>query len=89
MILIGIYNSARLVSFNTQLRKAIRKHTLESNLLESIGQAEMETEIRKTVNSIIHDKDIEKTSIDANLEFDKEELKKYIDEVMTEMKKRR
>jgi len=88
MILIGIYNSARLVSFNTQLRKAIRKHTLESNLLESIGQAEMETEIRKTVNSIIHDKDIEKTSIDANLEFDKEELRKYIDEVMTEMKKR-
>lgn len=88
MILIGIYNSARLVSVNTQLRKAIRKHTLESNLLESIGQAEMETEIRKTVNSIIHDKDIEKTSIGTNLEFDKEELKKYIDEVMTEMKKR-
>jgi hypothetical protein len=58
MILIGIYNSARLVSVNTQLRKAIRKHTLESNLLESIGQAEMETEIRRTVNSIVHDKDI-------------------------------
>ncbi len=88
MILIGIYNSARLVSVNTQLRKAIRKHTLESNLLESIGQAEMETEIRRTVNSIVHDKDIEKTSIGTNLEFDKEELRKYIDEVITEIKKR-
>ncbi len=88
MILIGIYNSARLVSVNTQLRKAIRKHTLESNLLESIGQAEMETEIRRTVNSIVHDNDIEKTSIGTNLEFDKEELRKYIDEVITEIKKR-
>lgn len=88
MILIGIYNSARLVSVNTQLRKAIRKHTLESNLLESIGQAEMETEIRRTVNSIVHDNDIEKTSTGTNLEFDKEELRKYIDEVITEIKKR-
>lgn len=88
MILIGIYNSARLVSVNTQLRKAIRKHTLESNLLESIGQAEMETEIRRTVNSIVHDNDIEKTSTSTNLEFDKEELRKYIDEVITEIKKR-
>ena len=88
MILLGIYNSARLVSVNTQLRKAIHKHTLESNLLESIGQAEMETEIRRTVNSIVHDKDIEKTSIGTNLEFDKEELRKYIDEVITETKKR-
>ncbi len=88
MILIGIYNSARLVSVNTQLRKAIRKHTLESNLLESIGQAEMESEIRRTVNSIVHDNDIEKTSIGTNLEFDKEELRKYIDEVITEIKKR-
>lgn len=88
MILIGIYNSARLVSVNTQLRKAIRKHTLESNLLESIGQAEMESEIRRTVNSIVHDNDIEKTSTGTNLEFDKEELRKYIDEVITEIKKR-
>jgi hypothetical protein len=88
MILIGIYNSARLVSVNTHLRKAIHKHTLESNLLESIGQAEMETEIRRTVNSIVHDKDIEKTSIGTNLEFDKEELRKYIDEVITEIKNR-
>jgi hypothetical protein len=88
MILIGIYNSARLVSVNTQLRKAIRKYTLESNLLDSIGQAEMENEIRRTVNSIVHDKDIEKTSIGTNLEFDKEELRKYIDEVITEIKKK-
>ena len=38
MMLVGIYNSARLVSVNSTLRKAIQKHTLESNLLESIDQ---------------------------------------------------
>ena len=88
MMLVGIYNSARLVSVNSTLRKTIQKHTLESNLLESIGQAEMENEIRKTVNSIIQDKDIIKMPIDTNLEFDKKELRKYIDSVITEVKQR-
>ena len=86
MMLVGIYNSARLVSVNSTLRKAIQKHTLQSNLLESIGPAEMENEIRKTVNSIIHDKDILMMPTDTNLEFDKKELMKYIDSVITEVK---
>jgi hypothetical protein len=89
MMLLGIYNSARLVSVNSTLRKTIQKHTLESNLLESIGQAEMEYEIRKTVNSIIQDKDIIKMPIDTKLEFDKNELRKYIDSVITEVKHER
>ena len=89
MMFLGIYNSARLVSVNLTLRKTIRKHTLESNLLESIGQAEMENEIRKTVNSIIQDKDIIKIPIDTNLEFDKKELRKYIDSVINEVKHER
>jgi RNA-binding protein YhbY len=86
MTLLGIYNAARLVSVNLTLRKTIRKHALESNLLESIGQAEMENEIRKTVNRIIQDKDIIKMPIDTKLEFDKNELRKYIDSVITEVK---
>ncbi|HEU5120000.1 MAG TPA: hypothetical protein VFT71_03340 [Candidatus Nitrosocosmicus sp.] len=40
-ILLGIYNSATLVSANHDLRKLIRKHALESRLLDIIGQAEM------------------------------------------------
>ena len=46
----------------------------------------MENEIRKTVNSIIHDKDILMMPTDTNLEFDKKELMKYIDSVITEVK---
>ena len=55
---LGIYNSATLVSTNHDLRKLIRKHALESRLLDLIGQAEMDTEIRKTVKKITQSKDI-------------------------------
>lgn len=42
LMLLGIYNSAALVSANNNLRKTIRKHALESRLLDLIGHAEME-----------------------------------------------
>ena len=42
--LVGIYSSAILVSANTNLRKFIYKHALESKLLNLIGQAEYERE---------------------------------------------
>ena len=51
-MLLGIYNSATLVSANHDLRKLIRNHALESRLLDLIGQAEMDNEIRKTVKKI-------------------------------------
>ena len=56
-MLLGIYNSASLVSANHNLRKLIRKHALESKLFNIIGQAEMEKEIQKTVKKITQDKD--------------------------------
>ena len=48
LMLVGIYNSATLVSANNQLRKSIHKHVLETRLLRLIGHAEMEKEIQKT-----------------------------------------
>jgi hypothetical protein len=48
LMLVGIYNSATLVSANTNLRKSIHKHALESKLLSLIGQAEFEREILRT-----------------------------------------
>ena len=57
LMLVGIYNSATLVSANNELRKSIRKHALESRLLNLIGHAEMEREIQKTVKKITQDKD--------------------------------
>lgn len=46
-MLLGIYNSATLVSANNELRRSIQKHALESKLLGAIGRAEMEKEIQK------------------------------------------
>ena len=55
-MLVGIYNSAVLVSANTNLRKSIYNHALESKLLNILGQAEYEKEIQRTVGKIMKDK---------------------------------
>lgn len=88
LILLGIYNAAVNVSANTELRKSIRQHALESNLLDLIGQAEMERELQKTVSKIVKDKDQE---YDSNrmgyVDLDEEELKKYVNSILRESKK--
>lgn len=66
LMLLGIYNSASLVSMNNNLRKSIRKHAIKSNLLDLIGHTEMEKEILKTVTEIIESQD--------NLDIYKEKL---------------
>jgi hypothetical protein len=88
LMMLGIYNSATLVSENINLRKSIYKITQESKLLDLIGQAEMEKEIQKTINRIVKDKDILRASPGIKLELDEIELKKYLDEVIRESKKK-
>ena len=56
LMLVGIYNSATLVSANNQLRKSIHKHVLETRLLRLIGHAEMEKEIEKTEKKLLKTK---------------------------------
>ena len=46
-MLLGIYNSARLVAGNIDLRKSIYKHAIESKLLGIIGKAEVNRESSK------------------------------------------
>ena len=89
LMLLGIYNSATLVSANHNLRKLIRKQALESKLLDLIGQAEMDNEIRKTVKKITQKKDTLEMykEVEVELEFDERELEKYIDSVIRETKK--
>jgi hypothetical protein len=93
LVLLGIYNSAIHVSANNQLRKSIHKHALESRLLGLIGHAEMEKEIEKTVKKITQDKD--RLEIDTEqqqqqpIELDENELKKYVDLVIIEVKRGR
>ncbi len=62
LILIGIYNSAVLVSANSNLRRSIYKYALESKLLGLIGQAEMADELQKTVTKITNDKNLVRDS---------------------------
>jgi high-affinity nickel permease len=85
--LLGIYNSAVLVSTNNTLRKSIRKHALESRLLDIIGHAEMEKEIQKTVTKIIESQDIGELHRETGIELDGSELRRYIDVAVREVKK--
>jgi hypothetical protein len=92
LVFLGVYSSALSVSQDNTLRRSIKKIAQEnSNLLSSIGTAQMEQEIEKTVNGM---KDVvqeqekeleEQTGIEANLEED--EMKKYLEEVMQEVGK--
>ena len=71
LMLLGIYNSASLVSTNNSLRKYIRRHALlKSNLLDLIGHAEMEKEIQQTVTDIIENQDIPEVNKEVELDED-------------------
>ena len=89
LMLLGIYNSAIFVSANNELRKSIYRHAVESRLLRLIGQAEMESEIEKTVRKISKDKNILQIDTEQRqlLEIDENGLKKYLDLVIKEVKK--
>jgi hypothetical protein len=87
LMLLGIYNSATLVSTNNNLRKSIRKHALESRLLNLIGHAEMENEIQRIVKKMAQDKDSLDIDTKLPLELDEKELRKYVDFVIREVKK--
>lgn len=87
LMLLGIYNSATLVSANNGLRRSIHKHALESKLLNLIGKAEMENEIQRTVKKITQDKESLLTDTVIPIELDEKELQKYVDLVIREIKK--
>jgi hypothetical protein len=87
LMLIGIHNSARLVSASNELRRLIHKQALESRLLSTIGHAEMEKEIQKAVAKITQDKDKLEIETAQPIQLDERELKKYIDLVVREVKK--
>jgi hypothetical protein len=82
LMLVGIYNSAVLVSVNVELRKSIRKYALESKLLGVIGEAELGREMDKTVKKIVS----QTASIEEEVpvELDVNELRKYIEYVRSE-----
>jgi hypothetical protein len=87
LMLLGIYNSATLVSTNNELRKSIYTRALESKFLGLIGHAEMENEIQKTIRKVSRDKKIIEEELQEPVEFDEAELKKYVEFIMKEVRK--
>lgn len=91
LLTIGLYNTAKLVSYNNQLRHSILKMTSNSKLISFMGLAQQEKEMEKLVSVIENNlKDVQPKSIEKDsLEFDQSELKKYIEELADELSKER
>jgi hypothetical protein len=88
LMLIGIYNAAKLVSINNELRKSIYKITLESRILNIIGEAEKQKELEGIVATIYETNSEIQVNRDAKQvpELDEIELKKYIESVISELR---
>jgi hypothetical protein len=89
LIFIGIYSSAISVAEDSELRKSIRRYAIqESRLLDSIGMAQMEGEIKRNVLAFTkrnQEKMTEETGIQSSLT--EEDMKLYLEEVINEVKK--
>ncbi|MBV9667733.1 MAG: hypothetical protein JO327_06340 [Nitrososphaeraceae archaeon] len=85
---IGIYLSAISVSEDVKLRHAIRQYVIkESKLLDSIGTAEMEQQIEKTILKITKEQEgvlTEQTGVEPSLT--EGEVKDYVETVLSEVK---
>ena len=90
LILVGIYSSAISVSQDVSLRKSIRNRALkEVKLLDSIGTAQIQNEIEKKVVAFTRktrDSMVEETGITPSL--DDADIRKYIEDVITEVRKK-
>jgi len=87
LMLLGIYNSAVLVSANNTLRKSIRKYALESRLLDIIGHTERDKEIQKTVTNIMKSQELASINKETKFDLDEKEMRRYIEVVLKEVKK--
>ena len=91
LLMVGIYSSAISVSLDIGLRNAIRKSVTEqSNLLHSIGTAQMEKELQSRVLTIsrkISDKIEEETGVESSMT--EVEMKQYLNDVLKEIKTNR
>jgi hypothetical protein len=91
LIYSGLYASATTVSQDLALRQSIRKTlSAQSNLLDSIGTAEMEKELQGTVLKVAKkaaETVEEETGVEPSMTDD--EMKDYLEIVMNEMKAKR
>jgi hypothetical protein len=87
LVLVGVYSSAISISQDASLRREIRRLAIrESKLLDSIGLAQIEEELRKRVLHIsrINRMNVAEAGVQSTL--DEEEANKYLDDVLKEIK---
>ena len=88
MILVGIYYSALSVSQDTEIRREIRRLAIkESKLLDIMGMAQMENEIR---HRVLHIVTANKSAMEEDAGIDsslcEDEIAQYLETVMVEIK---
>ena len=69
------------------MRKSIYNHALESKLLTILGHAEYEKEVQRAVGKIMKDKPTLEMDSTTEYELDENELKRYLNVVIREVKK--
>jgi hypothetical protein len=91
LVLVGIYSSALSVANDIELRKSIRKSVMQkSNLLDSIGTAQMEQEIENNVMHLAkeHEQTLEEeTGVQPSMT--EQEIKDYLHTAIEEVKQHR
>jgi hypothetical protein len=91
MFTLGIYSTANSIANDAKLRHSIRKYVIEqSQLLDSIGNIHMQQEIEERVLKLSKSQQEslqEQTGVMASL--NEQDTKKYLDEVLDELKKQR
>ncbi len=87
LILIGIYSSAISISEDQNLRKSIRKATIQqSDLLSDIGTAEMQMELEKRVMRIVkEDSDTMTKETGVTHSMSEVEMQEYLNQVLAEI----
>jgi hypothetical protein len=87
LVLVGIFSSAISISEDANLRREIRHLAIrESKLLDSIGRAQVEEQIRKRVLHMtrVSKRDVEGVDIPSTL--DEEDVNRYVEDVLKEIR---
>jgi hypothetical protein len=89
MMFLGLYSSAISISQDAKLRRSIRNSAVkESELLDSIGTAQMEQELQKRVLKIVKEQSdnmTQETGVQPSLS--ENDMKEYLDMVVNEIKR--
>jgi hypothetical protein len=92
LLYLGIQSSALSVSEDSRLRQSIRKEAFKESqkFLDVIGTAEMEREVQQRVLEFSKNaKDLMENETGISTSIDNDDVKRYLDEVLVELKGKR